>query len=116
MVKYKKIKSKTGLTSKLRNKRIILYYKQKINKANISKIKKDKIKFEVHGIPFIINKRYSYLNTLGKGSFGFVISAKDNKTNNTVAIKRISSVFDNFLDSKRTLREIKLLSLFKRGY
>lgn len=40
-------------------------------------------------------------------------SAKDNLTGKTVAIKKISKAFNNLNDTKRTLREIKLLRHFK---
>jgi hypothetical protein len=36
-------------------------------------------------------------------------SARNLDTNEQVAIKKISNVFDNHVDSKRTFREIKLL-------
>lgn len=33
----------------------------------------------------------------------------NSETNEMVAIKKIANAFDNYMDSKRTLREIKLL-------
>jgi serine/threonine protein kinase len=39
-------------------------------------------------------------------------SAKDNMTGEKVAIKKISKAFEHLKDTKRTLREIKLLRHF----
>lgn len=36
-------------------------------------------------------------------------SALNSETNESVAIKKIANAFDNKIDAKRTLREIKLL-------
>ena len=47
---------------------------------------------------------------IGSGAYGVVYSAKDIKTNDEVAIKKISTAFDSVVDAKRILREIKLLS------
>ena len=39
----------------------------------------------------------------------FASSALNSETNEHVAIKKIANAFDNKIDAKRTLREIKLL-------
>lgn len=36
-------------------------------------------------------------------------SILDSETNEMVAVKKIANAFDNYMDAKRTLREIKLL-------
>lgn len=41
-----------------------------------------------------------------------VISALDKKTNQKVAIKKISRAFEDPVDAKRILREIKLMKQF----
>ncbi|PHT86474.1 Mitogen-activated protein kinase -like protein NTF4 [Capsicum annuum] len=46
---------------------------------------------------------------IGKGAYGIVCSALNSETNENVAIKKIANAFDNKIDAKRTLREIKLL-------
>ncbi|GAB4825869.1 Mitogen-activated protein kinase ntf4 [Ancistrocladus abbreviatus] len=46
---------------------------------------------------------------IGKGAYGIVCSALNSETNENVAIKKITNAFDNKVDAKRTLREIKLL-------
>ncbi|CAA6661154.1 unnamed protein product [Spirodela intermedia] len=46
---------------------------------------------------------------IGKGAYGLVCSALNSETGEQVAIKKIANAFDNKIDAKRTLREIKLL-------
>jgi serine/threonine protein kinase len=41
-----------------------------------------------------------------------VFAAKDSVTKEEVAIKKIETAFSNLVDSKRVLREIKILSKF----
>ena len=50
---------------------------------------------------------------IGKGSYGVVSSATDRTDGSTVAIKKITDVFENVSDATRILREIKLLRLLK---
>lgn len=58
---------------------------------------------------FFIDERYQNLKPIGLGSYGFVVSAIDCKTGNKVAIKKIRQVFQDTIDAKRILRELKLL-------
>jgi hypothetical protein len=46
---------------------------------------------------------------IGRGAYGIVCSVLNSETNEMVAIKKIANAFDNYMDAKRTLREIKLL-------
>ncbi|KAJ9698240.1 hypothetical protein PVL29_007364 [Vitis rotundifolia] len=46
---------------------------------------------------------------IGRGAYGIVCSVLNSETNEMVAIKKIANAFDNHMDAKRTLREIKLL-------
>jgi serine/threonine protein kinase len=48
----------------------------------------------------------------GNGSYGFVCSALDTVTGRKIAIKKIKNTFDDLIDAKRILREIKLLRHF----
>ena len=43
------------------------------------------------------------------GSYGFVVSAVDSVTNSKVAIKKVTNTFEDVVDAKRILRELKLL-------
>jgi mitogen-activated protein kinase 1/3 len=52
---------------------------------------------------------YEITKVLGSGSYGYVVEATDKKNNNKVAIKKISSLFEDLIDTKRILREISLL-------
>eukprot|EP00939_MAST-03C_sp_MAST-3C-sp1_P002938 g2938.t1 len=58
---------------------------------------------------FWIRKRYRNLKQIGTGSYGIVCSADDTKTGTKVAIKKVKEVFEDLVDAKRILREIKLL-------
>ena len=53
--------------------------------------------------------QYTPVKPIGKGAYGVVCSARNSETDERIAIKKIGSAFDNLIDAKRTLREIKLL-------
>ncbi|KAL6747738.1 mitogen-activated protein kinase [Haematococcus lacustris] len=65
--------------------------------------------FLVCGSVFECPAKYLPLKPIGKGAYGVVCSARDLETNTKVAIKKIANAFENSVDAKRTLREIKLL-------
>lgn len=50
---------------------------------------------------------------LGKGSFGVVFKVHDTILNTDCALKRMPSVYDSFDDTKRVLRELRLLRIMK---
>ncbi|KAH8799159.1 osmotic sensitivity MAP kinase [Xylogone sp. PMI_703] len=56
---------------------------------------------------------YSDLQPMGMGAFGLVCSAKDQRTGQNVAIKRVVKPFSTPVLSKRTYRELKLLKHLK---
>jgi len=62
---------------------------------------------------FFVDVRYRILKPIGGGSYGFVCSAIDEVTGEKVAIKKIANVFNDLVDAKRILREIKLLLHFR---
>jgi len=66
-------------------------------------------KFTVCGTVFEVDAKYAPIKPIGKGAYGVVCSARDVETNRKVAIKKIVNAFENVVDAKRTLREIKLL-------
>mmetsp|Transcript_13662 Transcript_13662/g.36695 ORF Transcript_13662/g.36695 Transcript_13662/m.36695 type:complete len:392 (-) Transcript_13662:456-1631(-) len=68
--------------------------------------------FNVMGTRFECPDRYTLIKPIGQGAYGIVCSARDNATGDKVAIKKISAIFDNLIDCKRTLREMKLLRHF----
>ena len=53
--------------------------------------------------------KYVPIKAIGRGANGLVCSSIDKDTNEKVAIKKISNIFDNCVDSMRTLREMMLL-------
>jgi len=69
--------------------------------------------FKAGGTTFEVDKRYSLISVIGSGAYGIVVAANDSVTGKQVAIKRIRGVFDNIIDGKRILREVKLLRFLK---
>lgn len=70
-------------------------------------------KFKASGQQFEIETKYNFLRPIGHGAYGVVISAIDkSQGEQKVAIKKITRVFDDPVDAKRILREIKLMKKF----
>lgn len=68
------------------------------------------VEYNVYGNKFELTPKYKPpFQPIGRGAYGVVCSALNSETNEVVAIKKISSVFDNKIDAKRTFRELKLL-------
>lgn len=70
------------------------------------------VTFETAGTSFTVDERYQFIKQIGHGAYGVVVSALDKTTNRKVAIKKVSKAFEDLIDAKRILREIKLLSYF----
>mmetsp|Transcript_35970 Transcript_35970/g.94614 ORF Transcript_35970/g.94614 Transcript_35970/m.94614 type:complete len:413 (+) Transcript_35970:54-1292(+) len=68
--------------------------------------------FMVCGTRFDVDSRYTLIKPIGSGAYGVVCSALDNHTGEKVAIKKINKAFDHLTDTKRTLREVKILRHF----
>ena len=68
--------------------------------------------FMVCGTRFDVDSRYTLVKPIGHGAYGVVCSAQDNLTGEKVAIKKISRAYDHLTDTKRTLREIRILRHF----
>jgi len=58
---------------------------------------------------FLLPEYFKFKRHLGSGAYGIVCSCIDERTNEEVAVKKITKVFDRKIITKRTLREIKLL-------
>jgi tRNA A-37 threonylcarbamoyl transferase component Bud32 len=74
--------------------------------------------YKTHSFPagkhtFTVDKRYSMIRVVGSGAYGVVISAKESKKTENVAIKMVPKAFNDEIDAKRILREIKLLKHFQ---
>jgi serine/threonine protein kinase len=67
----------------------------------------------IQGHTFTIAERYVPKSILGRGSFGVVCTAVDKETNNTIAVKRIRPYANDEWDAKHTIREVRLMRLFK---
>ena len=70
--------------------------------------------YQVWRTNFEIDERYQPIKAVGKGAYGVVCSAKDQQAeagqaSDKVAIKKITNAFENLVDARRTLREMKLL-------
>ncbi|GMI38238.1 hypothetical protein TrCOL_g11056 [Triparma columacea] len=63
---------------------------------------------------FTIDSHYTLIRSIGSGAYGVVISAQDTREEGQekVAIKKIPKAFQDEIDAKRILREIKLLKAF----
>lgn len=59
-----------------------------------------------------VDSRYQLVKPIGHGAYGVVCSAIDQTTGEKVAIKKINKAFEHLTDTKRTLREIKILRHF----
>uniref|UniRef100_A0A0C9SAA1 Mitogen-activated protein kinase n=1 Tax=Wollemia nobilis TaxID=56998 RepID=A0A0C9SAA1_9CONI len=67
------------------------------------------VKYNIFGNLFEVPAKYiPPIKPIGRGAYGIVCSAVDSVTNEEVAIKKIGNAFDNRIDAKRILREIKL--------
>jgi serine/threonine protein kinase len=59
---------------------------------------------------FTVDEKYDFQKRIGYGAYGVVCSALDKTSGEKVAIKKISKAFQDLVDAKRVLREIKILS------
>ncbi|KAJ3770616.1 kinase-like protein [Lentinula raphanica] len=64
------------------------------------------------GKAFHVEKRWKLVREMGSGAYGVVISAADEISGETVAIKLVTRVFEKVQLAKRALREIVLLRHF----
>jgi mitogen-activated protein kinase 1/3 len=73
---------------------------------------KGKTSFVCAGTTFVVDDKYEYIKQIGHGAYGVVCSAYDHKLKNKVAIKKVPKAFEDLIDAKRIVREIKLLKFF----
>uniref|UniRef100_A0A6A7G2V8 Mitogen-activated protein kinase n=1 Tax=Hirondellea gigas TaxID=1518452 RepID=A0A6A7G2V8_9CRUS len=55
--------------------------------------------------------RYKFVSFLGSGSYGFVAEVKCLKSGERLAIKKIPNIFRNTTDTRRLLRELRILRM-----
>ena len=92
--------------------------KRQTSKSKDSKVdrpvkwSKNKHSFVVSGTKFVLDERYEYMKQIGLGAYGVVCSCFDKKENREVAVKKVVNAFEDLIDAKRIVREIKLLRYF----
>ncbi|KAL2544221.1 Mitogen-activated protein kinase 4 [Forsythia ovata] len=68
------------------------------------------VRYNLYGNLFEVSSKYvPPIRPIGRGAYGLVCAVINKETNEEVAIKKIGNAFENRIDAKRTLREIKLL-------
>ncbi|CAI8613195.1 unnamed protein product [Vicia faba] len=68
------------------------------------------VQYNIYGNLFEVSNKYvPPIRPVGRGASGIVCAAVNAETREEVAIKKVGNAFDNRIDAKRTLREIKLL-------
>jgi len=75
--------------------------------------KVSKRQYVVKGTTFEVDVRYEVRKGVGQGAYGLICAAKDTKDGDQVAIKKITNAFEDAVDCKRMLREMRLLQHFK---
>jgi mitogen-activated protein kinase 1/3 len=73
--------------------------------------------FSCSGNEFEMENKYELIKAVGHGAYGVVISCKNTENTGTgnneqVAVKKIKDAFDDLVDAKRIVREIRLLRHF----
>ena len=68
---------------------------------------------DIQSLEVETQSRYNFIKLIGYGSYGIVLSAQNRFTGQPVAIKRVQQIFKSIVDSKRILREIRILSHLK---
>jgi mitogen-activated protein kinase 1/3 len=58
----------------------------------------------------ILEADYELLDFLGKGSYGYVMKARNRCTNTNFAIKKFKNLYKDIMDTKRVLREVSILN------
>lgn len=71
--------------------------------------------YRVFGQQFVVDRRFALQRGIGQGAYGVVCSAQctQQDQNDSVAIKKLTSIFSKKILCKRALREIKLLAHFR---
>mmetsp|Transcript_87703 Transcript_87703/g.226013 ORF Transcript_87703/g.226013 Transcript_87703/m.226013 type:complete len:431 (-) Transcript_87703:68-1360(-) len=58
---------------------------------------------------FRVPSHLDFVKKLGTGAYGCVVSFKDTRTGDKTAVKKITNAYEDLVDGKRILREVKLL-------
>ena len=68
--------------------------------------------FACGGSNFEMEDKYELVKAVGNGAYGVVISVNDLSTGKMLAVKKIPDAFEDLIDAKRIVREIRLLRHF----
>ncbi|CEG44623.1 cmgc mapk protein kinase [Plasmopara halstedii] len=69
--------------------------------------------FSANGQDFTLDTRYQLVKPIGNGAYGAVIAVKDViNGGDDLAVKKITNIFEDLVDAKRILREVRLLGHF----
>ena len=69
--------------------------------------------YTICGMRFETTPNYAVRKAVGQGAYGLVCSGRNVHSNKLVALKKIPKAFEDTVDCKRLLREIKILRHFK---
>lgn len=69
----------------------------------------DIVEKTINGTVFSLPKKYDVIKHCGSGSFGVVALAHDIENNISIAVKKSKNLFNDLVDTKYQLREIRLL-------
>jgi serine/threonine protein kinase len=69
--------------------------------------------YKIRGITFEVDAKYDVIKAIGMGAYGMVCSALDLETKQYVAIKKVPKLFDDLVDGKRVLREMRLMRMLR---
>lgn len=75
-------------------------------------IAKGKHSFKCGDSTFVVDNKYEFIKQIGHGAYGMVCSANNKNNGQKVAIKKVGNAFEDLIDAKRIVREIKLLRFF----
>ena len=70
--------------------------------------------YKIRGTTFALDPEYELIKAIGLGAYGLVCSTHDTKRNRYAAVKKIPKLFDDLVDGKRVLRELKIMRFLGR--
>lgn len=68
--------------------------------------------FSKGGQEFVVDRKYAPVKAIGSGAYGVVCACVDQEAKRKIAIKKITNVFEDMVDAKRIMREVKMLAHF----
>jgi len=70
-------------------------------------------RYNICGMRFEVTPNFAVKKAVGQGAYGLVCSGSNTDMGTKVAIKKIPKAFEDTIDCKRLLREVKILRHFK---